>query len=487
MRRLPITFIALALACGKNSSYWDEAAKCATPRSGTDPYTGHAYPDRQGTFADEENWLHGFMLDLYLWYREVPNADPKAYTAIDPYFQALKTQAHTASGKLKDQFSFTLGTADWEALSQSGVEAGYGATWALVARSPPRLAYVAFTESGTPATTNNLTRGAQIISVDGVAVLDGSATALNAGLFPASLGETHSFVVQDRGSSTQRTVSMISQSITSVPVKNVGLISGTTVGYMLFNSHIATAEQELIDGITQLKNAGATDLVLDLRYNGGGYLIIASELAYMIAGPAKTNNLTFERTAFNDKYPTQDPVTGQALSPTPFQSQAVGLSANAGANLPHLDLNRVFVLVGGNTCSASEAVINGLLGANITVNLIGHTTCGKPYGFYPQDNCGTSFFAIEFQGVNAKGFGDYADGFTPAAGGAAGPPGCLVADDFTKDLGDPTEARLAAALQFRSGGTCPTASIRPESAAPAGDVWIRSNPFNGNRILGVPH
>jgi carboxyl-terminal processing protease len=91
---------------------------------------------------------------------------------------------------------------------------------------------------------------------------------------------------------------------------------------------------------------------------------------------------------------------------------------------------------------------------------IGSTTCGKPYGFYPQDNCGTTYFSIEFRGVNAQGFGDYSDGFSPEntvnpAGVTI--PGCSVADDFTHALGDPNEAQLAEALAYRSGGACTVA------------------------------
>ncbi len=67
----------------------------------------------------------------------------------------------------------------------------------------------------------------------------------------------------------------------------------------------------------------------------------------------------------------------------------------------------MFVLTGPNTCSASESIINALQGVDVEVIQIGSTTCGKPYGFYPQDNCGTTYFSVEFKGVNAKGFGDY--------------------------------------------------------------------------------
>ena len=83
---------------------------------------------------------------------------------------------------------------------------------------------------------------------------------------------------------------MTSVDVTSTPVQNVDTVTTASgkVGYMLFNDHIATAEQELIDAVNQLKTAGISDLVLDIRYNGGGFLDIASELAYMIAGNART-------------------------------------------------------------------------------------------------------------------------------------------------------------------------------------------------------
>jgi hypothetical protein len=107
----------------------------------------------------------------------------------------------------------------------------------------------------------------------------------------------------------------------------------------------------------------------------------------------------------------------------------------------------------------------------------------------PQDNCGTTYFTIQFQGVNAKGFGDYPDGFEPAGTTSAGVPGCKVADDFTHALGDPNEARLAAALQYRlalqqgSSQTCPTisASIANALTVPGGEGEALRNIWRENR------
>jgi hypothetical protein len=148
------------------------------------------------------------------------------------------------------------------------------------------------------------------------------------------------------------------------------------------------------------------------------------------------------------------------------------------------------VLTGKSTCSASESIINSLRGVDVKVIQIGATTCGKPYGFYPQDNCGTTYFTIQFEGVNAKNFGDYADGFSPAStDSGSNVTGCAVADDFTHPLGNPAEARLAAALQYINSGTCPAASAARSTAlaasAKAEGVMIKA-PWRENRLYQAP-
>jgi len=178
----------------------------------------------------------------------------------------------------------------------------------------------------------------------------------------------------------------------------------------------------------------------------------------------------------------------------PFIGTAVGLSASEGQVLPSLDLTRVYILAGPDTCSASEAIINSLRGIDVEVILVGSKTCGKPYGLYPTDNCGTTYFSIQFKGVNAKGFGDYTDGFSPInAHSTEGTkvPGCSVADDYTHNLGDPAEGRLAAALAYRTSGTCPWPSGISRRARPgyptdmsSVDGVIDKPPWLGNRIMG---
>jgi hypothetical protein len=473
---LALGSLAALGACGDNEPGTDldrYYARCAMPRSGSSPVTGDEYPDTKGSLADEKRFLRAWIDLLYLWYREVPDVDPASFATAVDYFDALKTPAKTASGKDKDQFHFIYPTDVWEALSQSGVEGGYGVTWALLSARPPRKIVAAYTEPGTAAVTAGIRRGAEVVSVDGVDVVNGSdVDTINGGLFPDEIGATHSFVIRDLGSPTTRTVSMVSASITSAPVQNVKIINtpaGAKVGYLTFNDHIATAEKGLMQAFVQLQAADIDDLVLDLRYNGGGYLAIAAQLGYMIAGPSATSGKTFELLTYNDRFTTTDPY-GDPLTPDPFRSVTLGFSVPAGQALPSLSLPRVFVLTGPGTCSASESVMNGLRGIDVEVIQIGATTCGKPYGFVPQDNCGTTYFSIQFQGVNQKGFGDYADGFVPAGAGDAGIKGCVVADDFAHELGDPLESRLAAALAYQATGACPLLPAARAAASPLGAV-----------------
>jgi carboxyl-terminal processing protease len=451
------------------------AAMCVTPRTGTDPTTQKAYPDHQGTLLDELNWLRSWTNDLYLWYSEVLDQNPANFTTDASYFDVLKTTATTASGNAKDKFHFTYETSTWEALSQSGVQAGYGANFVIIAATPPRNVVVAYTEPGSSAASApaSLARGAKLLTVDGVDLVNAadqaSVNTLNAGLSPQTVGESHTFSILDAGATTPRTVTLVSANVTETPVQNVHTITSTTgnlIGYMLFNDHLATAEGELVAAFTQLQSAGVKDLVLDIRYNGGGYLDIASEVAYMIAGPTPTGGQTFELSEFNDKHPTVDPVTGSTITPVGFHTTTQGFSTTAGQALPTLNLPRVFVLTGPSTCSASESIINSLQGVNVEVIQIGTTTCGKPYGFYPADNCGVTYFSIQFQGLNAKSFGGYPDGFTPAntvATQGVLVPGCSVADDFAHALGDSAEGVLSSALGYQATGICPVA---PSASAP---------------------
>lgn len=456
--------------------------RCQDPRAGIDPRTNQAYPDMQGSTLNENNWLRSMSNETYLWYNEIVDRNPALFSTPE-YFDQLVTNGTTPSGAPKDQFHFTVDSQEYFEQAQQGVSAGYGTNFAILQGQPGfdcdvndestqrRDVRVVYSEPGGPAHNAGLNRGAQILSVDGVDLLCGNdVDTLNAGLFPADEGESHTFEVEHLGGTTE-TITLTSDQVTSVPVQNEQVLAGD-VGYLTFNDHIAPAEEALVDAINQLiadsSDGVVDDLVLDIRYNGGGFLAIASQLAYMVAGPNNTQGKIFEEIRFNDKHPDIDPVTGNPLQPTPFIDTTVGFSTTGGQPLPTLNLGRVFVLTGPNTCSASESIINGLRGADVEVYLFGTITCGKPYGFYEMPNCGTSYFTIQFEGANHKGFSGFADGFGPENSTAnAGEliPGCQVPDDFEHLLGDPLEAKLAAALDYREQLNTLDPSITPTCPA----------------------
>ena len=440
---------------------------CGAPRTST---ASETFPDMQGSFADEGYWLRSWSNDTYLWYDEIQDRDPGLYATsaagVAEYFELLKTEATTPSGNPKDRFHFTRDTAEYLAESQQGITFGYGATYKLISSSAPRELVIVLVNDNSPAADAGLQRGARIVTVDGVDLINGSdADTLNAGLWPNQVNEDHSFEVLDPGATERRAITMTSAQIDTDAVPQTRIIDTDSgkVGYLLFTDHILTAEQQLVDAVTQMRDANITDLVLDLRYNRGGYLYLANQVSYMIAG-AGVSGQTFNSLQFNEKNPGVNPVTGGAVSADAFLTATTENAAPAGAALPTLALPqpRVFVLTTSSTCSASEAIINGLRGVGVEVIQFGSTTCGKPYGFYPQDNCGTTYFTTQFRSVNAAGFGDYPDGFSPvnSTESTVGVtlPGCQAVDDYTP-LGETTEPMLAAALAYRqNGGVCSGAS-----------------------------
>jgi C-terminal processing protease CtpA/Prc len=183
----------------------------------------------------------------------------------------------------------------------------------------------------------------------------------------------------------------------------------------------------------QFKSAGVADVVLDLRYNGGGLVSTGATLAGYIAG-SRGAGLNYARLLFNDKHSASN------------SSYAFAVPTAA------LSLPRVFVLMGRRTCSASEQVINGLRGAGLNVVTIGETSCGKPVGFQPTTYCGTVYSIVNFESVNQVGTGRYFNGLTPT---------CAVAEDFTVAQASTADPLMAAAARYADAGSCPAVSSAP--------------------------
>ena len=437
-------------------------AVCETVRTDTD-LDGNPRPDIQGELLHELFWLRSFMDETYLFFDQVADSDPNDFTDIGAYFDERLTTVVTPTGRLVDRFSFIQSTEDREATQIGAPTFGYGAEFARIrSTSPNRDWRVSFTQDGSNAEAAGFTRGARILTIDGIDFLNGSSDAdidgIIAGLFPTSIGEDHVFGVRFPDG-TEQDITVTSESITIEPVNAVEIIQNGSeqIGYIHYTTfNPFSGEEQLFDAFTQLSIAEVDDLVLDFRYNGGGLLAIAAQIGYMAAGPVSENRVFYAQ-EFNSRAPNINPLTGETVGPIPFLSETRGFSVEAGEDLPSLNLPRVFVLTTEQSCSASEAVMNGLLGIGIEVIQIGTRTCGKPTGQIPVENCGITYIPLHFRGVNAVGFGDFDDGLVPNTPiGSIGLeiPGCEILDDFAAPLGDPNEALLSAAITYANTGTC---------------------------------
>ncbi|MBU1235227.1 MAG: PDZ domain-containing protein [Gammaproteobacteria bacterium] len=483
--------LGLLAGCGgggsDSSSAYGTPGQFAQQCAPDNPYVADAdSATTSASLTTEKQWIRAYMDYAYLWYNEVPTIDASAawysgsMTDLDSsgvplplsyYFYDLLTPATTASGKLRDAYSFVYPTRAWEEYSQSGTTAGYGIEWSRTSSYVPREWRVAIVQPGSPAANAGIQRGDTLVSVDGVDFVSSTdVDALDVGLFPTGTS-THVLVFSRSGSSDMTATMTASASVTidPVPVASILTDGSRNIGYLHFTDHITSSEAELIAAIDDFATTGIDDLVLDLRYNGGGYLYISSQLSYMIAGPTPTAGKYFEKLAYNAKRTADNEVI-------PIYNYSCIYDGTRCTNeqpLPTLNLGRVFIITQGNTCSASESIINGLRGIDIEVIQIGDTTCGKPYGFNARDNCGVTYFPIEFQGENYKGFADYADGFTPVTSGTSDTnlPGCPTVDDLDHALGDPSERMLATALQRLNDGTCLPAPV--SIAKPAGLALTR--------------
>jgi len=224
--------------------------RCETPRSGVD-INGNVYPDQAGSKLLEKHWLRSWSNNTYLWYDEI--IDNNIAVIDDPveYFDTLKTNGTSPSGRAKDRFHFSQNTADYQQLVSNSATLGYGARFILLESSPPREGRIAYVEPNSPAANAGLSRGAQILEIDGVDFINGSDTVtLNNGLFPEVDNEAHTFKVLEIGQTTPRTVVLRAEVVTSEPVKNTRVIDTPSgkIAYLALNTFATvSAEAASID------------------------------------------------------------------------------------------------------------------------------------------------------------------------------------------------------------------------------------------------
>lgn len=273
----------------------------------------------------------------------------------------------------------------------NGIAVDYGIDWSRIVKDPPRNVIIYNVKPESPGGKAGVFRGDKLTKVDCIDVKSAQdVTPIYNGAFPKD-NSPHTFELQ-RGTLTL-SVTRRAGRYDTTPVRGAKVFpdNGTKVAYLYFDSFVAKSQDALMTAFKKFKDDGATELVLDMRYNSGGLLYISSQLAYMIAGQAASNGKTFNKLVYNDKR------TRENYGFIPYALNA-SYQYDTARPLPSLNLSRVTLLVNHGTASASEAVIKGLKGIGVAVNLIGATTYGKPYGYTPQSNCGRYYYAVEFKG-----------------------------------------------------------------------------------------
>ncbi|MFZ6817435.1 S41 family peptidase [Undibacterium sp. Ji22W] len=447
--------------CGNGTGVCSVATTDNTNTGNNNSSGGNTEIGLPGVYANictpsvEKSWVRAHLNDVYLWYKLIVDVPAANYSTPQSYFDALLV-------KQNDRFSFTANKDEIDGYFEAGEDVGFG--YKLVNQNNQlRVAYV---QPGSPADLQQIKRGAQIIGLNGTPIGQISYDNQIAALYPSSSQTTTRFEIKDVGASTARSVDLKATTVITKPVlqnKIITTADNRRLGYLVFTDHIATASDPLVNSLREFKEQGINDLVLDVRYNGGGYIYIANEVASMIAG-TKAQGHVFEQLQYNDKH-----ADWTAQSKFMFTNKS-----RSGMDLPQLNLTRVFVLTSARTCSASESIINGL-SPFVQVITIGGTTCGKPYGFSQTDNCNTAYFAIEFDGINDAGKGGYVNGFAPT---------CPATDDLEHDLGTLNERLLANAAAYSKSGICGASGYTPPPALIGSSTITDHEPhaWRNNRI-----
>lgn len=401
------------------------------------------------------------VVDLFRsWYLYTdllpPEIDPAWYGSTQELIDALTADARAAGMDRHWSYVTTLSAA--QSYFEEGESLGFGI--GLLQRDQQMFISQVF--AGSAAWEARFTRGDELLAVGATeATLVDVPTLLAAGTFGSALGPaaadvTRVFEVRTLAGPTElRTVTKRIYLLDPVPAWTV--IDRTAAGlppagYVALRTFIGPAEPLLAEAFAQLALEEVSDVVVDLRYNGGGYISTAQLLADLLGGGLGGNPMyRLENNALQSSQNYEEafaPLAG-SVSPT-----------------------RIAFITTGGSASASELVPN-VLEPWRDVALVGAKTYGKPVGQrgFGFEGCETLVYLVSLRLVNAEGDGGYFDGLPDAAGAFSGPL-CEAADDLTLAQSHPLEASTAAALQWLATGTCPAPpaakATAPASAAKPG-------------------
>lgn len=425
----------LLSACGGGGS-----SDSSTPTD-DDPLASSAFDPATNDSCEtnvQNQWVYNNMRDYYLFYDQVPQVNPQAYASPEDLLRAIRFEE-------RDPFSFLTDSNRSTLQFDEGREFGLGYRWGYDEDDNPRLTRVV---DDSPFGRAGLERGDIIININGIPWNLYSAEQFQNNVFGSpDAPVTSSWQLQKRDTGEIVTVSITTSeySINTVLHQQyfINQSYNGKIGYVAFSRFLKTSETELQSAFADFNANNITDLVLDLRYNSGGYISVAQYLASLVAGNSRANQ-TLYNYRFNDKYTSNN------------------FSLELMNNIGELGLSRVIILTRGGTASASEIVIAGLQ-PHMEVVTIGTTTSGKPYIQTGRNRCGRQLNAIEAEGFNTAGVSVF--GGIPAA--------CYAADDRTSNFGIDSETgriegMLESALDYIVFGTCdsgpPPAKLASQSA-----------------------
>jgi hypothetical protein len=383
------------------------------------------------SIASQNLFVRNVMADIYFWYYAMPAVNPVFYRSPEAYLEAVRYQ------ELDSSFSYIGSAATEEAFYSDSQYVGIG-----FATSFDGVNYrVAQVFPDSPASEAGMVRGDTFVEIGGRTIEDLLANdLLGSALGPATEG--YEVDVVFRRASGELVPAHLTKRVITIPtVTNTQVYTledGRKVGYVFFRNFVEPSVDALNTAFAQLKEAGASELVLDMRYNGGGLVSVAQHLASLIGG-ARTDGQLLAQYFHNDR--------------NQFRNRDIRFESKEQA----LRLDRVIVVTTRSTASASELVINALR-PFIQVITVGETSYGKPVGMYGINFCEKVLYPVAFTLRNANGEGDYFSGFTPT---------CPAGDDIDRQLGDPAEASLAEALRFIATGECTPRPAEPEVARTA--------------------
>ncbi|RUO21236.1 hypothetical protein CWE08_06545 [Aliidiomarina iranensis] len=406
--------------------------------------------NNQCSIAGQNQQLLDFMDDRYLWNDEInTNVNPDSYGSVFELLDDLVVP--------RDRFSFIITEEEYQARYIDAEFFGFG--FGIRDRTDLGVIEVRYVYDNSAAAQAGIRRGDVITEIEGIPmetwyqrIENGEASTVDLfGDNSDGVEREITYRKPDGQLFTERLEKSTVETNTVMATERLQ-IDDKEVGYFVFDTFINRAEVDLNNAYDAL--IGVDELIIDLRYNGGGLVRVANQLASQAAWN-NVENEVFLTYQYNDNY--EDQVTFFDLGP----------------GIERLNLDRVYVLTTNASCSSSELVINSL-SPFVEVVTIGAPTCGKPVGQQPRDICDKVVFAITFQTVNAEGFGNYFDGL---------PVTCAAEDVIVGDWGDPADPLLAEASYHIANGQCSAAASVSSLQVEETDARVLSAPVKSNNPL----